>query len=246
MRDKDIVALLTVLAYALIILPITWIKFVGVAIIFLFSPGFFVVGCIYRDMNEEEKILLAFGVSLGISGAFALILAVFSMLSPLNILLVLGLISIIGYFISASSDLPKLEISVPDKFTALMLSLMLVSIGIWFSVELHTTQYREIDIAIENWPHNATVNSTLKFNISVKNQNYGNAQCKIVFLLNKNEIKEEKFSLNSGELKNLHFSAISNHSGKNFAKFILYVDAKYYTDVHLYFILKNETKKSQL
>ncbi len=237
MRDKDLVALITIVGFILSFYPYAIVKFIGISILLFFSPGFFLLKIIYHDMNLEELILLSFGVSVGISGAIALLLAVFSILTPMYMFLAIALISILGYFLSSSLDIKKPSIGKPDKFTAVMLSLMLILLGIWVGVESQTTYYKEIDIAINHWPQNATTNSTLQFDIYVKNQNYGDANCSVHFSLNNHMYQFRNFTLDSGEEKMLMFQAVSNKTGKNLASFDLYVNGDYYTNVHIYFVL---------
>ncbi len=239
MRDKDIVALLTLVGFILYFYPYPMVKFIGISILLFFSSGFFLLKMLYKDMKLEELILLSFGVSVAISGALALILAVFSLLTPFAMFIGIAAISIVGYFLSSSLEVEKPKIEKPDKFTAVMLALMLIVIGVWVGVESQSSYYKEIDIAINHWPKNATVNSTLGFEIYVKNQNYGNADCRVVFTLNKKQMEMRNFTLNTGDEKILMFQAKSNLTGKNLASFDLYVNGKFYTNVHVYFDLRN-------
>ena len=237
MNDKNIVAILAIIALAVYFYPHPAAKFLAIAVLLFFVPGFFLLKTLYRDIKGEELVLLSFGVSLAISGAIALLLAALAILNPLNIFIGIGIISVVGYFFSAAVEIKPFKLSKPDKFAAVLISIMLVIIGIWVGIEMNTSYYKEVDIGILSWPHNATVNSTLHFKIYVKNQNYGNANIKIVFSLNNKTITSKNTVLNNGESTTLLFTAHNSTHIENLASFDMYVNGKYYTNVHVYFHL---------
>ncbi|NPA75869.1 MAG: hypothetical protein GXO25_07325 [Euryarchaeota archaeon] len=238
MRDKDLVAVITVLSFVVYILVSNTIaRFITLGVLLFFAPGFFLLKLLYRDMKLEELILLSFGVSVGISGAVALLLAALGMLYGIYVLGVVAGITILGYFLSASLDV-HFHFTRPDKFTVVMLAMMLTLIAVWGSYEYHTTPYRELDIGITAWPHNVTVNSTLNFTIYVANQNYGPANCTVVFYLNLHRLASKSVNLDNGMHTLLNFTAHTNKTGKNLASFDLYANGKKYTNVHVYFDVK--------
>ncbi len=237
MNDKNAVAGFTAIAIVLYFIPNEILKFVGIAILLLFSPGFFVLKLIYRDMKGEELFLLSFGVSVGISGTIALILSLISVLSPANMFIAIGAVIIVGYALSSAMDIKPFKLTRPDKFSAVLISLMLVLITVWISVEANTHYYREVDIGILSWPDNATANSTLNFTVYIKNQNYGHANITLKFSLNKVMVNEKNLSLENGEKYIMNFTAFSEKHGENLASFDMYVNGKYYTNVHVYFYL---------
>ncbi len=238
MRDKDIVGLITVVAFILLFYPYSLVKFIGMAILLFFSPGFFLLKLLYHDMRLEELLLLSTGVSIAVSGAIALLLAAIGFLNPYLLLSIVAALAVLSYLLSGTISIEKPELHLPDGFTALMLAMMLILLGIWGAVEFNTHPYEEIDIAINSWPHNATVNDTLSFVIYVKNQNYGPADCEIRFSLNGESVRNYTVHLDSGDSREILFQAMSNRTGKNLASFDLYVNGEFYTNVHVYFDLR--------
>jgi uncharacterized membrane protein len=239
MRDKDIVALITIIFLILYFYPFSIIKFISLSMLLFFSPGFFLLKLLYRDMKLEELILLSFGVSIAISGGIALLLAALGILSALGMLVSLSLIVVAGYFLSSSIDIKLKKFTKPDKFVVVMVSLMLILMGIWLYAEFSTKKYKEIDIGITSWPQNSTINDTLHFTIYLKNWNYGRANCTVIFHLNNKNIEKKSALLNDGDRTYLYFQATSNKTGMNLASFDLFVNGKYYTNVHVYFELKD-------
>nr|AAZ32447.1 hypothetical protein [uncultured euryarchaeote Alv-FOS1] len=239
MKDKNIVALITVAALAMyFFVPSVIARFVALGVLLFFAPGFFLLKLLYRDMKLEELVLLSFGVSLGISGAVSVALAALGILHGKLVLGIVALISVAGYALSSSLTV-NFKLTRPDKFTVVMLAMMLTLIAVWGSYEYQTTPYRELDIGITAWPHNVTVNSTLNFTIYVANQNYGPANCTVVFYLNSHRLANETVRLTDGTHTLLKFTAHTNVTGKNLASFDLYANGKYYTNVHVYFDVKN-------
>ncbi len=239
MRDKDIVALITIIFLILYFYPFSIIKFISLSMLLFFSPGFFLLKLLYRDMKLEELILLSFGVSIAVSGGVALLLAALGILSALGMLVSLSLIVVAGYFLSSSIDIKLKKFTKPDKFVVVMVSLMLILMGIWLYAEFSTKKYKEIDIGITSWPQNSTINDTLHFTIYLKNWNYGRANCTVIFHLNNKNIEKKSTLLNDGDRTYLYFQAVSNKTGMNLASFDLFVNGKYYTNVHVYFELKD-------
>ncbi len=235
MRDKDIIIVITIAFFIIYFYPFQILKFISIGIILFFSPGFFILKSVYRDMKGEELILLSFPLSIAISGTIALIFSIFSILSPELMLISSAIIVVSGYFISSSTDFKIGKIRMPDKITTVLIALMLTTIGVWLAYEFNTSQYKEVDIGINSWPKNATLNSTLSFDVYVKNQNYGNANCLIVFSLNKKILDNKSLFLKNGEYRIITFNAMSNLTGKNLASFNLYINGKFYTNVHVYF-----------
>ena len=239
MRDKDIVALVTIISLILYFYPFSIIKFISLSVLLFFSPGFFLLKVLYRDMKIDELILLSFGVSIGISGTVALLLAVVGILSSFTMLISLSTIFIVGYVLSSSIEIPMKRFTKPDKFVVIMVSLMLILMGIWVYEEFSTQKYREIDIGITSWPKNSTINDTLQFTIYLKNWNYGEANCTVVFHLNNESVDNKTVTMECGDETFLLFYAKSNKTGKNLASFDLFVNGEYYTNVHVYFYLRS-------
>ncbi len=239
MRDKDVVAGLLLFSFLLyLIYPHPPLSFIFLAPLVFFVPGFFVLKLLYRDMGMEELVLLSFGVSLAFSGAVALLLSSMGVLYPAAFAGALLFISALGYFLSGSIELAPLHFSMPDRFTAVLLVIMLLMIAAWGYHEAGTNQYRELDIGITAWPQNATLNSTLNFTVYVANQNYGPANCTVVFYLNSHRLASKSVSLDSGMHTLLNFTAHTNKTGRNLASFDLYANGKKYTNVHVYFDVK--------
>ena len=241
MKDKDIVALITIAFFILYFYPSDIMKFLSIAFILFFAPGFFILKSVYKDMDYEELILLSFPLSISIFGTLALIFSIFSILTPENVLISSAAVIIPGYFFSSSLNLKLRKIEMPDKLGVILIALMLGTMGVWLGVEFNTTQYKEMDIGIKAWPKNSTINSTISFDIYVKNQNYGYATCRIVFYLNRENVSEKIFTLKNGEYRVVTFNAKTNITGENLASFDLYVNKKYYTNVHVYFQVKGST-----
>ena len=239
MKDKDVVALITLIFMILYFYPFPIIKFISLSIILFFSPGFFLLKILYDDMKLEELILLSFGVSIALSGAIALFLAALGILSALGMLVLLSLVIIVGYFLSSSIEIKLKKFTKPDKFVTVMVSLMLILMGIWLYAEFSTSKYREIDIGIVSWPTNATINDTLQFTVYLKNWNYGKANCTVAFYLNNVAVEKKFVALNNGDKTFLYFLATSNKTGTNLASFNLFVNGKFYTNVHVYFNLRS-------
>ncbi len=241
MRDKDLVAAIALLSFAgYYFSQAPVLKFIFLSPLIFFIPGFFLLKILYRNMALEELILLSFGVAIGVSWALALAMAALNLLTPEFFIAGIFIISIVGYFFSETIEIEKPRFTKPDTFTAVMLVLMLVLIAAWGYHESQVTMYREMDLGIVEWPHNATLNDTLNFTIYVANQNYGEAHCKIVFYMNSHKVAERELNLTDGEHALLNFSAHTNVSGKNIASFNLYANGKYFTNVHVYFEVRKE------
>ncbi len=238
MRDKDLVAIITVVSMILYFYPFTILKFFTLSVLLFFSPGFFLLKILYKQMEWEELVLLSIGVSLAISGAIALLLAIFGVLSPLSMLISISSIIVLGYLLSSSMDIHLRKMTRPDRFVVVMITLMLIVAGAWLYMEFSTKRYREIDIGIISWPKNSTVNDTLSFGIYIKNWNYGNANCTVRFYLNHKLVDSKTAFLKNGDEVYIFFSAHSNLTGKNIASFNLYVNGHYFTNVHIYFYLR--------
>ena len=237
MRDKDIVALLTLASLILYFLSPPIIKFMLIAFILLFSPGYFAIKS-YREVSEEEALIFSVPLSIGISGIIAVLLSSLSLLSSRTMLLSVGIIILILYIFSKPLKIEKIKIRMPDRIISVLIILMLVTALGWIYAEQSINPMKEVDIAIEEWPHNATLNSTLEFLIYVKNWNYEAHTFKIIFSLNNVTMEEKTFSLEKGKSIYLHFEAYATHSGINLASFDLYVNGDYYTNVHVYFEVK--------
>ena len=239
MRDKDLIALITIFAFIIYFFPNYILKFIAIGVLLFFSPGFFVLKLIYRNMKIEELVILSFGMAIAISGTVALALAACGALRPEWMFLSVGIITILGYFLSSSIEISPVTFRRPDQFTVIMIAMMLTLIAIWGSYEYETSPYREVDIAINSWPSNATTNTTLNFKIMVVNQNYGPANCTVVFYLNGHYISDNSTYLSNGHTKIFNFQGTTNITGKNLATFNLYVNGKYYTNVHMFFEVKS-------
>ncbi len=238
MKDKNIVALLTILFFALYFVPMPVVRMVSVGFILLFALGFFTLR-IYKKINGEELLLMAPAVSIGISGLFAILLAYFSILKASTMLIVVGTYLVIAYLLSSGEEIKKVELKRPSRLVAILLILSLIIMGIWGYIELNATPRHELDIAIESWPHNATIGENVSFEIYVKNWNYGDAHLKLVFRLNNITQEVREFNLSGGMAKRFIF--YSNHTvlGRNLASFDLYVNGEFYTNVHVYFVVKS-------
>jgi len=234
MKTKNIFAILTIIFFTLYFLPYVPVKFFSTLFILLFSPGYFVLK-IYKDVKKEEYFLVPV-ISLGISGLVAVILSYLSILSSKNMLITMGAIILIAYIFSNSDKAEEMssEKKVMKAITVLII-LMLLTAGAWLFREFSTNPKKEVDIAIQKWPLNASTNTTLLFMIYVKNWNYPGENFTVVFSLNNQTVENRSFSLHPGELKYLYFNAIAHSAGKNLASFDLYIDGKYYTNVHIYF-----------
>ncbi len=236
MRDKDLVALLTLLFFLLYFLPSTVLKFISVAFILFFSPGFFIVK-IYKNVAAEESLLLAAPVSLGITGLVAIFLAAFSMLSRESMLVVMAAIIVASYLLAKPTEIRRIPLHPPEKMISLLLALMLITMGAWLYAGYRTSQQRnfEVDMAIKDWPHNATLNSTLIFVIYIKNWNCKDGEFHILFSLNNRSIENKSLTVLQGESKDIIFYANAEKKGENLASFDLFIDGKFYTNVHIYF-----------
>ena len=239
MRDKDLVGLITLIFMILYFYPFTIIKFLSISVILFFSPGFFLLKTLYMDMKLDELLPLSFGVSIALSGGIALLFAALGLLSPLTMLICLSLVVIVGYLLSSSIDIKLKKFTKPDKFVVVMVSLMLILMGIWLYSEFSVTKYKEIDMGIVSWPQNSTVNDTMQFTIYLKNWNYGKANCSVVFSLNNESVGKKFAVLDNGDETFLYFQATSNKTGRNLASFNLFVNGKFYTNVHVYFNLRS-------
>ncbi len=234
MKDKNIVALLTIIFLLLYFTPFTILKFISLGFILFFSPGFFILR-IYKKISGEELVLLSIPLSLGITGIIALILATLSILTPQNMLLLIIAVILAGYMLSSYDEFRVPKASKPDKLVSLIVVLSIILMLIWVYNGVNVPQYKEVDIGILEWPENATLNDTLYFKIYVKNWDYENATIDVVFTLNNKSMGNKAFSLNRGEDKSFYFTAIAKKEGKNLASFDLYVNGDYYTNVHIYF-----------
>ncbi len=239
MKDKNCVAIVTLISMILYFYPFTILKFITLGILLFFSPGFFLLKMLYDDMPLEELIPLSIGVSFGLSGSIALLLAAIGMLSPLSILIVISFIIIFGYIFSSPIDIHMRKFAKPSKFAVVITSLMLIVASTWLYMEFSTKRYREIDIGLISWPENSTINDTLNFGIYLKNWNYGSVNCTVVFYLNNRSVDSKSAFLKNGDEAYLFFKARSNITGKNLALFKLYVNGRYLTNVHIYFYLRN-------
>jgi len=239
MKDKNIVGILTVLFFLLYFLPFTLTKFVAVAFILFFAPGFFLLRC-YKRISGEELLLLSIPLSFGISGIVALLLAALSLLTPQNMLILIGSIILIGFTFSTYEEIKLPKISKPDRLVSLIVTISLILMVIWIYYGITTPQYKEVDIGIVEWPKNATINDTLYFKIYVKNWDYDNATLSIVFKMNNETLETKTFSLSKEEEKSFYFVTIAQREGKNLASFDLFVNGEYYTNVHVYFYVNPE------
>ena len=238
MRDKDLVALLTLVFSLLYFIPITALKFVSVGFLLFFAPGFFTLK-LYRDISREETLLISPPLSLAISGTMALLLAALSILNKETMLLTLGAFIAAMYLLSHAETIHwKPQYRGLDKLAAMVLILSIILSGVWIYSGLNVEHYKEVDMAIESWPHNATLNSTLSFVIYVKNWDFQNGEFRIVFKLNNESIDEREFSLDNGGEDRMVFQANATQIGENLASFDLYVNGEFYSNVHVYFIVK--------
>ena len=239
MKDKYLVGILTLAFFLIYFVPNTIAKFIAVAFLLFFSPGFFTLR-IYKNINREELLLIAPPLSLGISGSIALLLAAFSILNYEIMLIFLGAYIAIAFLLSSSEDIGKLKLEKPHKIAAIVISLSLILLSIWLYADLTAQSYREIDIAIENWPHNATMGENLSFDIYVKNWDYENAHLSLQFEMNNKTVKWENFTLGKGEFRYFIFECNASHPGKNLATFNLYLNRSFYTNVHVYFDVQSK------
>ncbi len=238
MRDKDLVALLTLAFFLLYFIPSTVMKFISIGFLLFFSTGFFTLK-FYRDMEGEELLLLSPPLGLAISGSIALALAALSILTKETMLISIGMYLVITYVLSKGEEF-KLNLNPRglDRLVTIILVLSLVVGASWIYAGLSVEKYKEVDIAIEEWPHNVTLNSTLEFHIYIKNWDYDNASFRVVFKLN-NETKEiREFSLAKGGEMHMYFYTNTSTVGTNLASFDLYVNGNFYTNVHVYFLVK--------
>lgn len=233
MKTKNIFAILTIISFFLYFLPFKPVKFFSTLFILLFSPGYFVLN-IYKDVKKEEYFLVPV-ISLGISGIVAIILSSLSILSSKNMLITLGVIILIAYILSKPGKVDTISEKKEMKAITVLVILMLITAGVWLIKEFSTNPKKEVDIAIQKWPLNASTNTTLLFVIYVKNWYYPGENFTVVFSLNNRIMENRSFSLPPGESKYLYFNAITHSVGKNLASFDLYIDGKYYTNVHIYF-----------
>ncbi len=237
MKDKYLVGILTLAFFLIYFIPNTIIKFIAVAFILFFSPGFFTLR-IYKNIKKEELLLIAPPLSLGISGAIALLLAAFSILNYETMLIFIGAYIAIAFLLSSSQDIGKFKWERPHKIVAIVLSLSLILLSIWIYADFTAPSYKEIDIAIESWPHNATLGENLSFDIYVKNWNYENVHLSLQFEMNNRTVEWKNFTLEKGESKHFIFEYNASQEGKNLASFNLYLNGIFYTNVHIYFDVK--------
>jgi len=238
MKDKNLVGILTIIFLILYLLPIVLIKFISIGFILFFAPGFFLLR-IYKKISGEELIILSIPLSLGISGIIALGLAALSILTPQNMLLLTIGVIIVGYIFSSAEDLKLPRMAKPEKLISLIIALSLILMSIWIYQGINIPSYKEVDIGILEWPENATVNDTLYFKIYVKNWDYENATINVVFSMNNKTLENRTFILARGESKSFYFTTFAEREGKNLASFDLYVNSKYYTNVHIYFYVNS-------
>ncbi len=236
-NERELVAFVTVIFFVLYFLPFTVFKFFSVAVILFFSPGYFLVR-MYRDASREERYLLAPVVSLGISGLVAVALSALSLLSRESMLLIMCAVTAVSYLLSVIFS-PVSSTGSAEKqaqrFAAVLMVLMLLTTGAWAYLEFSTHPEPEVDMAIQQWPVNASMNSTLTFAIYVKNWNHPGKSFRVVYSLNNHTVEERTFTLAPGDSKVLYFHSKPPHPGKNLASFDLYIDGNYYTNVHVYF-----------
>ena len=241
MRDKDLVALITLISFLLYFVPSTPVKFITLAFILFFSPGFFVLK-MYRDSSREELLLISPPVSLVLSGLIALFLAALSILRAETMLISMALFIGIFYFLVRGEELElKVKFHGLEKLATVIIILSIVIGASWLYAGFSQKSYREADIAIQEWPHNATVNSTLRFVIYVKNWDFQNSRFSVIFKLNNESIEMKNFTLSKGDELTLTFLAKSDKLGKNLASFDLYINDEFYTNVHVYFILNPQS-----
>ena len=238
MRDKTIVGLLTIIFFALYFLPFVAVKFISIAFILFFAPGFFILR-IYKKVSEEELILLSIPLSLGVSGFIALVLAALSILNPQNMLISIAAAITVAFIFSSSSEIKGVKIEKPEKLVTVIVVLSLILMGVWLYYGISTPKYKEVDIGILEWPENATLNDTLFFKIYVKNWDYDNASIEVVFKMNNQTMGSKSFYLLRGEDRSFYFTAVAYKEGNNLASFDLFVNGKYYTNVHVYFYVSS-------
>ncbi len=234
MEDKYLVGILTLIFLLIYFIPHPIAKFLAISFLLFFAPGFFTLR-IYREIEKEEILLIAPPLSIGISGIIALFLVYLSILNPKNILIFLGAYIFITFILCASEDIKKIKISRPQRIIAAIVALSLILISIWGYGEITAPNYKELDIAIENWPQNVTMGENLSFEIYVKNWDYENAHLSVEFRMNKKTIQWQNFTLGKGEEKHLLFQSNATIAGRNLASFNLYLNGNYYTNVHVYF-----------
>jgi len=239
MKDKYLVGILTLVFFLIYFIPNTIVKFVAVAFILFFAPGFFTLR-IYRDINREELILIAPPLSLGISGAIALLLATFSILNYKTMLIFMSAYILIAFLLSFGEDIGKFKFEKPQKIAAVVLSLSLILLSIWVYADLTAHGYKEIDIGIESWPHNPTLGDNLSFEIYVKNWDYDNAHLSLQFEMNNRTMEWKNFTLEKGDAKYFIFEFNASTPGRNLASFNLYLNGDFYTNVHIYFEVKSK------
>lgn len=237
MKDKDLIALLTIVFFLIYFLPSWIIKLISLGFILFFAPGFFTVR-IYKDANTEELVLISPPLSLGISGLIAVILTALSSLTPYTMLITTGVYICIAYILSSGKEIKKIKWEKPSKFVSVVIILSIVLISIWGYAEFTASTRHEVDIYIDSWPHNATVGENVSFKLTVKNWNYGYSDFKIVFKLNNITINMIQFHLSNGQEKQIEFETNSTIVGRNLASFNLYVNEHFYTNVHVYFTVK--------
>ncbi len=237
MKDKNLVALLTVLFFLTYFLPWWIIKLISLGFILFFAPGFFTIR-IYKDLDPEELVLISPPLSLGISGLIAVVLAALSILTPYTMLITVGAYLCIAYALSSGGEIKRIKWEKPSKFVSAVIILSIILISVWGYAEFTASPRHEVDISIESWPHNATVGKNVSFELMVKNWNYGDSDLKIIFKLNNIKIGTIHFHLSNGQEKEIKFETSSTVAGKNLASFDLYVNGHLYTNVHVYFMVK--------
>ncbi len=237
MKDKYLVGILTFAFFLIYFIPNTILKFISVAFILFFAPGFFTLR-IYKKINKEELLLISPPLSLGISGAIALLLAAFSILNYKTMLIFIGTYIAISFLLSSSEDIGKIKLEKPHKIAVIVISLSLILLSILIYADLTAPGYKEIDIAIESWPHNATLGENLSFDIYVKNWDYDNAHLSLQFEMNNRTVEWKNFTLEKGESKHFIFERNASQEGINLASFNLYLNGNFYTNVHIYFNVK--------
>ncbi len=241
MKDKDVVAAITVIMGALYFVPNIYVRFVSVMYILFFPAGYFIVK-IYGDTEPVEEVILGAVMSIGISGAIALAFAYIGILSPLSMMVVLGAVIVLGYIFAHSRDLRALKISFakPSKIETVFIVSMLVLIAVWAYMDYSSSYEKEADIGIVSWPTNATIDTNASFVVYVKNWNFNTVNFEVRFYLNNRSISSQKFVLADGEHKYIVFNTTLTESGWNLASFDLYINGKYYTNVHIYFYVNSQ------
>ncbi len=239
MRDKNLVALITIIFLLIYLIPNQMVKLISIAFILFFAPGYFTVK-IYRETSPEEEILLAVPISMAISGFFAVILSALSILEPLNLMVLVNSFIAISYFFANSKEMKKIKIpeKLPDKFAGVVIVLLLTGLSMAIYVDFSVPKVYEASIEIDSWPQNATLNSTGIFVLYVKNYNYPTSNFTVRFSLNSKYIEKRSFTLAPGKEIPVVFQSKITKSGKNLASFDLYINDNYYTNVHIYFYVK--------